>query len=359
MPILKKSIPQFTPASVLWKCLVILTVLFLICSCKLRKEPKQELATEVVLPDEEKTTKALTQLIQRALEEKYPTGTTKRFNQAKSIGCVKANFEVKLNLPDDLKVGVFKHPKNYTSWIRFANASSQSDTKKDFRGMSIKLIGIPGEKLLNDEDTQDFVLNSHTVLFVKDTKDFYKFIDVSLRSNPIWFFLNPFDLHLKELGIVLSGRQHHPSHLDIRYWSTTPYLFGEGEAVKYSVRPCSPSARKLPDPLTDNYLRETMKQQLSNEEACFDFMVQFQTDSEIMPIEDATADWDETLSPFRKVATIKIPSQNFDSKQQMDFCENLTFNPWHSLADHRPLGNINRARKAIYSELAEFINEIK
>ncbi len=86
-------------------------------------------------------------------------------------------------------------------------------------------------------------------------------------------------------------------------------------------------------------------------------MVQFQTDAEAMPVEDATVEWDEAASPFRKVATVRIPAQSFDSPAQMEFCENLAFNPWRSLAEHRPLGGLNRARKDLYAELAGFRHE--
>ena len=35
------------------------------------------------------------------------------------------------------------------------------------------------------------------------------------------------------------------------------------------------------------------------------------------------------------------------------FADVLRYNPWHSLAEHRPLGNSNRARRRMYWELAK------
>ena len=35
-------------------------------------------------------------------------------------------------------------------------------------------------------------------------------------------------------------------------------------------------------------------------------------------------------------------------------CESLSFNPWNALVDHRPLGDFNRARRAIYTAMAAF-----
>ena len=136
----------------------------------------------------------------------------------------------------------------------------------------------------------------------------------------------------------------HTSHLEIPYWSTTPYLFGPGRAVKYSVRPVSPRKTPLPDPLTDGYLRERLVAHLAREEARFDFLVQFQTDGRKMPIEDASVEWREHESPFQRVAEIRIPVQTLEGAGAAS-CEQLSFNPWHALPDHRPLGDFNRARR--------------
>jgi hypothetical protein len=90
---------------------------------------------------------------------------------------------------------------------------------------------------------------------------------------------------------------------------------------------------------------------LANHEIVYDFFIQFQTDAEKMPIEDPTVEWD---SPLIKMATIRIPIQKFDTPEQNEFGDNLSFNSWHALPEHRPLGNFNRARKIIYGEMNAF-----
>jgi hypothetical protein len=87
-------------------------------------------------------------------------------------------------------------------------------------------------------------------------------------------------------------------------------------------------------------------------------LVQLQTDPVRMPIEDPTIDWDESLSPYRKVATLKIPPQTFDSPEQMEFCENLSYTPWHSIPEHKPLGGINRVRKVVYESMANLRHDL-
>jgi len=64
-----------------------------------------------------------------------------------------------------------------------------------------------------------------------------------------------------------------------------------------------------------------------------------------MPVEDPTIEWSERRSPYRKVATIRIDRQTFDTPEQQEFCENLSYTPWHAVADHRRalgLGSVQR-----------------
>jgi hypothetical protein len=85
-------------------------------------------------------------------------------------------------------------------------------------------------------------------------------------------------------------------------------------------------------------------------------MIQVQTDPRTMPVEDATVTWPEDglrSSPWVKVATIEIPSQTVAE------CESLSFNPWHTLMDHQPLGVINRIRRAIYDRAAAIRLKVK
>jgi hypothetical protein len=57
------------------------------------------------------------------------------------------------------------------------------------------------------------------------------------------------------------------------------------------------------------------------------------------------------------VATLEIMPQEFDTEDQDDFGEDLSFNPWRALAEHRPLGGINRARRQVYLALSAFRHE--
>ena len=71
-------------------------------------------------------------------------------------------------------------------------------------------------------------------------------------------------------------------------------------------------------------------------------------------IEDASVEWKEASSPYLPVARIRIPRQRLDDERQAAACEQLDFNPWHCLPEHRPLGGMNRARRDIYRAMADF-----
>jgi hypothetical protein len=311
-------------------------------------------AEETIAADEAAVVAEFIRFLKEASAKRHPTGVVRRFNQGRHTACVEAGFTVPEGLPPDRRVGLFAQPGTYPAWIRFANASSASDEEKDVRGMSIR-VSVAGQNLTPGATSQDFVLNSHPVMVAPDTKSFMELlqaIEAGGARRVLYFITHP-----KAARIGLAARQHHTSHLDIPYWSTTPYLFGAGRAVKYLARPCAPAASRPPERLSANYLRDAMAARLSRTEACFDFLVQFQTDARKMPIEDATAEWDERDSPFHAVARIVIPPQDVTDASRRDACERTAFNPWHCLPDHRPLGNMNRARREIYDAMARFRQE--
>jgi hypothetical protein len=308
------------------------------------------LAEETVSPDEAKVTADFIAFLKDASARRHPTGVMRRFNQGRHTACVEAEFIVNNGLPPELRVGLFAEPRSYRAFIRFANANSTSDLEEDVRGMSISVGGVSGENLTPGATTQDFVLNSHPVMVAPDTKEFFEFLKAwDAGRGPLALYLLR---HPRAAAIGLKSRQQPTCHLDIPYFSATPYLFGAGRAVKYVLKPCSDRRSTKPDPLTHTYLRDAMRIHLTQADGCFDVMVQFQTEK--LPLEDATVEWEEQDAPYLAVARIRIPRQGIDDADRMKQCEEVAFNPWHCLADHRPLGSMNRARRAIYDALSEF-----
>jgi hypothetical protein len=88
-----------------------------------------------------------------------------------------------------------------------------------------------------------------------------------------------------------------------------------------------------------------------------EFLVQPRT-SDSMDVEDPMTEWKEQKAPFYKVAAIRIPQQTFDTADQNEFCEDLSFSPWHALPEHKPLGVTNRLRKVIYDHISRVRHEM-
>ncbi|MET0163978.1 MAG: catalase, partial [Vicinamibacterales bacterium] len=308
------------------------------------------LAEESVAPDEADVTARFVEFLKEASSKRQPTGILRRFNQGRAAGCVEAEFTTLDTLPSEYRVGLFSRAATYPAWIRFAHAASASDREKDIRGMAIKVRRVLGKNLTPGATTHDFVLNSHPVMPASGPRDFLELLQAMEAGGMTraWYFLS----HPRSARIGLTARKNPTSHLDIPYWSTTPYLFGPGRAVKYAVRPTSSRTSTLPTPLTDTYLHDALAAHLAQADATFDFMIQFQADGRTMPIEDAMIEWNERDSPFRTVARMRIPAQAIDAPERDADCEQVAFNPWNCLVDHRPLGGMNRARKNIYDAMA-------
>lgn len=277
----------------------------------------------------------------------------------KSHGCVQGEFKVEPKLPAKFKVGVFTGT-SYPAWVRFANDGGPgSDKVPAARGMSIKLVGVPGLKVLDGEKeavTQDFVMQNHPTFFVDTAADFLDFTEASFSSDPS--VQKKFDAAHPETSRILAemDRNQLADPLDGEYWTPTPYRLGT-RAMKYRVKPCT----EAPDPSTKpmegpNYLRQNLINHLQEKDACFSFWVQVQKDEEATPIDRATVLW---KSPFRKVATLVIPKgQNVDSDSRKKLCERMSFTGWHSLPEHAPLGSINEARGIIYKRIADHRSQV-
>lgn len=317
-----------------------------------RKNEKLGIAEEKHLPNEKEITTQITKQMTAFLAKHYQNSIAERAGNTKTYGLLKAQFEILPLQEERLKKGIFKNSTTYPAWVRFAGPGPlvTPDIKNNgILSIGVKLMGIDGKKLIDDETkTQDFTGISAPTFTTPNIVENLKLQKQIYKGTPLYYFLNPFDSHF--LDGIMQGlyAKTHASPLDLRYYSCAAYLFGEGQAIQYSLQPSFHEKSKVPKNPSDNYLREAMVKTLSEHEVCFDFLIQFQTDAYKMPVENASVVWPEKLSPYIKVATLRIPAQKFDSPEQLAFARNLSFNPWHSIAEHRPLGNQNRARKTIY-----------
>lgn len=321
---------------------------------------------EHLFPNEAMYSQQIGMELEKLIRKRDAGGVAMRDVHAKAHGCVKAQLTILDQIPTQLKKGIFSHAQSYPAWVRFSNGSNnpqQADIKGDARGMAIKVMNVPGQKLLEDESqtsAQDFILINHPVFFANDP-DRYLSLMKSINGNLFRKVMIPFALGFKGTKIAFqTTRSKIANPLQTRYWSMTPYQLGldtNRSAVKYSVRPCTAQQDAIPKHPDHNYLRGALKNTLSNGSACMEFLIQPRTSS-AMSVEDSMTEWKESDAPFYKVATLQFAPQTFDTTAQNQMCENLSFSPWHALPDHKPLGATNRLRKGVYDHISQVRHQL-
>ncbi len=322
----------------------------------LRKDEHLRLAEERLLPGEEELTREIIDELSKFTRENWLPGAAQRFGNTKTFGVLRGEFSVLPNLPEQLRRGLFAEAATYPAWVRFSGPGPYAPPDVEDYGqcsVGIKVMGVPGPKLMNDERfTQDLILVTPASFVTPDIIENAKLQRWVRAKAPLAYAINPGDSHLLHLFMQLLYSPMHANPLEVQYYSNVPFLLGEGQAVQYSLKPVPPARTRIPPRPAENYLRDAMVKTLAAGQWSFDFMVQVQTDPHRMPVENASVKWPERLSPYIPVARLRLPAQRFDSDEQLAFANVLRYNPWHSLADHKPLGNSNRARREMYSELA-------
>jgi hypothetical protein len=243
--------------------------------------------------------------------------------------------------------------------VRFSNggAERQGDQKPDVRGLAIKLLGVPGKKVipgLEDATTQDFLLIPTPVFAFKNADEFIFFVKAAQSPATLLFKVIGrfgFGRTLRLIKQIKTGFGRKISSLTaIRYWSPVPIQWG-AHAAKLSAIPVVP----LPDadklPASPAYLREDLLTRIAAAPVEFDFAIQLYVDPVRTPIEDPSVEWLESDSPYIRVARLVIPRQDLASAEGDKlgaYIEKLSFDPWHAPVEFRPLGDVMRARSAAY-----------
>jgi hypothetical protein len=306
---------------------------------------------------------------------------------AKGYGLARAEVEILSGLAPEYAQGIYALPGQHEALIRFSNGSPH--TGADARlgsamGIGLKLFGIEGQTLLEDEPdshTFDYALINAPIFFC-NTVEHYVFIQQLFLHAGEYFsrgkqgehqFLHDFvtgmgtlapeDWAWDELGAILSLKRIQPVNLLLStYWTMAAVRHGEYVA-KVRVAPAKEAAekvtRRLLDPMSaTDVFRPALVAELKERPYEFDIQVQLCVDLEKMPIEDVTVEWPEALSPFVTVAKVRLPQQDIsgdDNQEQMDA---TSITPWRVTEEHRPLGNIMRARKEVYRQSSLLRHEL-
>lgn len=323
---------------------------------------------EVMMPGEQELFEGFANRVIAAQQREAAAlagGPLRRGFHAKTHAGLVAEFSVRDDVPGYARHGVFSQPRVFPAVVRFSNGTPgrQADRRPEPRGIGIKLIGVPGDKLPpgNKEDvTQDFLATSHSVTStVRNAAQFIAFIEAGRKRG-----LMPVNL-ARAVGVgeamrilsalvrtVILSRVH--SVATEHYAGTAPIKLGP-YAVKFTVRPVKGTQEPVRRRRTDNFLREELAERLRKGDVLFDFVVQFYVDEVHTPIEDTSVFWKEEHAPFVPVAQLRIPACDLDDPgvvARSEVIDEYSFSPWHTIEEHRPLGNVMRARRVAYQASA-------
>jgi hypothetical protein len=297
-----------------------------------------------------------------------------RASHAKSSACVIGTLTIAEGLPPELAQGLFASPGTYDVAVRMAQGPGETlgDRVSTHRGLSIKVFGVAGEKLAGHSgETQDFVLATGTTFPSGTAKGFLRDGTVIGKSaglpegvkSAVSSAMRNFNRALHAFGGESAKADFfgHPfSHpLSEGYFSQAPLRFGD-HVAKLGLVPVAPEQLALADWRLDPHqdedgFRHAAVAYFREHDAVYELRAQLWTDAEAQPIEDASVDWPVETSPYRTVATLRLPAQEAYSDARREyFDEVMTFRPAHSLVAHRPLGGVMRARLQVYQALSAF-----
>jgi catalase len=304
------------------------------------------------------------------------SGHAIRSVHAKSHGLLNGELEVLSNLPPELSQGLFAQPGRYPVLLRLSTTPGDllDDKVSTPRGMAVKIVGVPGERLPGSEDdaSQDFVLVNGPAFNAPNTKKFLsslKLLAATTDKAPgtkkiVSAVMRGGEAIVEAFGgkspkLVSMGGQPETHILGETFFSQVPLRYGDYIA-KVAIAPVSEQLRALTGSPLDlggkpDGIRESVVNFFRNTDAIWEVRIQLCTDLETMPVEDASVIWPEDESPYRAVARIRVPAQPAYSKANVAAIdESLAFSPWNGLAAHRPLGSIMRSRADAYRQSAQF-----
>ncbi|GGP76244.1 peroxidase family protein [Streptomyces melanogenes] len=297
--------------------------------------------------------------VQLKVKKRSGAASVDRAFHAKAVlGVENARLRFRDDLPEDLRAGFVKPGAEYPVTVRLSNASGarQPDFAPDLRGAALRIEVGPGE-------THDLLMTSFPVSHARNAVEFVAFAkamagaDSRLRKGYALLVKLPLAVGWSTAARmrrnVVAGTSRTVRSLALEtYWSRGAILWGERGPVRYQLRPAAVAPAAPAASRTDpDYLGRELSQRLRQGDVVFELCVQRYVDARHTPVEDGAVEWTEEVAPVLPVATLTIPCQDIHTAEARACASRvdlLAFNPWHTVEGFRPLGNLNRARKAAY-----------
>ncbi|MEU0949679.1 hypothetical protein ABZ379_44515 [Streptomyces canus] len=275
--------------------------------------------------------------LQRKNQKKHGHGRALHRNQ---VAALNASLAVEEDLPDYARQGIFTAPAVFEAHVRLSNGNFSVDRAPDIRGFAIKVLGASTPSSTDVE--QNFTLVSQETLKVRGSADVVAIVDLStstpgaaLRKAAMSPGLTRSAVaNVRDMVKPFSGFATHD------FFSIMPITFGD-----YAARLKLCAASTAIDKEARKDLAADLYRRLADGDLEFRLQAQFFEDERRTPIEDSTVRWD---APWLTVARLRLPRQAPD-EALAETVEKSSFNPWIAAKEHRPLGELMRARQAAYA----------
>ena len=309
---------------------------------------------ENIAPDEEKRYEAHARTFADIQQRKSRRWGAGRTLHRKQLLAAQGTLEVLDGLPGFAKHGLFATPRDYEVLVRLSNGGMDKapDRAPDIRGFALRVFGVQGPSALGEgyAKSQDFTLINQEAFAFPGSAEFVDFVEAASHGNGrLLAYL------FKRYGPVRG-----PMRLARMLKVATKPFTGFATEPLYSALPmaCGPYAvrvRLVPDagngkpvPGARDDWSADFGRRLAEHSLHWDLQLQFYADEKNTPIEDASVNWN---TPYCTVARLMLPRQDVNAQEGRDLAdrvEEMVFDPWQALAEHRPLGDVQRARKVVY-----------
>jgi hypothetical protein len=332
-------------------------------------------------PNEDETGRKLREVLHSIMvttSQDYGHGV--RSVHAKSHALLQGTLKVTPQADPVYAQGLFRVPSDYPMVLRLSTIPGDllDDAISVPRGIGLKVMNVPGARLPGSETarTQDFLMVNGPAFSAPKASKFLGTLRLLAKTTDkaewakkaLSMVFQTVERGLEAVGTksaLISTLGGHPmtNPLSHTYFSQTPFRYG-AYVAKFSLVPVSANLLALDNVRIDlagrrDGLREEINNVFADHGATWEFRVQLLRDLEEMPVEDSSIVWPTDLSPFVTVATFTVPPQRAWSESRAVVGDDqLAFNPWHGIQEHRPLGSINRVRKAAYEMSAQFRGQI-
>lgn len=289
--------------------------------------------------------------LQARKSKRYGNG---RALHRKQITAASGTLQVLSDLPEFARQGLFAKAGTHEVWARLSNGGMDRapDRMPDIRGFSLRVFGVTGDSALGHGPvvSQDFTLINQSQFAFSGSGEFVDFVLAAgdgkgallkYLFKRYGFLGGPLRLvqTIKAFGKPFGG------FATEEVFSAVPMACGP-YAVRVRLVPSASNGAATPGAQADwgaDFSARLRQQSLQWELQLQPFVSEATT-----PIEDASVNWP---SPYVTVATLTLPSQDTASAAGMALAEKVegaVFDPWQAMAAHRPLGDVQRARKVVY-----------